>query len=221
MLLFIVLSNGKMRILPAVYGGLVAAVMLQLLQVGYFHIQKYLTSYNAVYGSFAALPLFLIYIYTAWNLILVGVSFASAVQGWKTQEFDNSDSEAENAPPSRKFLVLTAILIAKYFSEGKKAPSDEILAASIGVGLRRMRLCLSQLADSGIILYAKFDENSYGYVPAMPPEKTTIGYILAKLDENTIPMNPQEEDVKSIYDTLEKMFSDQTDQLLKQNITNI
>ncbi len=221
MLLFMVLSNGKMRWVPAMFGGLLSSICLQLLQSGYFYAQKYLTSYNAIYGSFAALPLFLIYIYATWNIIMLGVAFASAIQGWKTMEFDSPDSEAENYPPSRRLLLLTAIIIGRYFATGRKAPCEEKLATLTGIGLRRMRICLTLLTDCGVILYAKLPDGSNAYVPALPPEKTTIGNIIARLDANTIPVQPTDSETKDVMASLEKLYMSEADKILNSNLLEI
>ena len=221
MLLFMVLSNGKMRWLPAMAGGILAAIFLQLLQAGYFHAQKYLTSYNAIYGSFAALPLFLIYVYATWNIILFGVSFASAIQGWKTREFDSPDSEAENYPPSRRLLLLSTIIAARYYASARKAPGEEKLATLAGVGLRRMRLCLSTLTDCGILLCARLADGTYGYIPAEPPEKTTVGNVLRKLDASTIPVKPSDNETMEVMDGLEKLYLNEADKILNCKLLEI
>lgn len=53
-------------------GGFLAAVLFQIVQWSYIHFQVYLTSYNAIYGSFAAIPLFLIWLQISWLIILIG-----------------------------------------------------------------------------------------------------------------------------------------------------
>ncbi len=56
----------------ALRAGIVAGVMLALWQWGYVHAQGYMTSYNAIYGSFAAIPLFIVWLQMSWHIILFG-----------------------------------------------------------------------------------------------------------------------------------------------------
>lgn len=52
--------------------GIIAGVLLMLWQWGYVYVQGYMTSYNTIYGSFAAIPLFIIWLQWSWNIILFG-----------------------------------------------------------------------------------------------------------------------------------------------------
>lgn len=65
------LPNRSIPVRPALIGSLFAAIAFQALQWSYINLQIYLTSYNAIYGSFAAVPLFLLWIQFNW-LILLG-----------------------------------------------------------------------------------------------------------------------------------------------------
>ena len=60
-LLYLVIPNAKVRVGSALMAGIVAGTIFLLFQWGYVYLQRWMTSYNAIYGSFAALPLFLIY----------------------------------------------------------------------------------------------------------------------------------------------------------------
>ena len=52
--------------------GALVGVVLMFWQWGYVYIQAYMTAYNAIYGSFAAIPLFIIWLQVSWNIILFG-----------------------------------------------------------------------------------------------------------------------------------------------------
>ena len=221
MLLFKALSNGKMRAVPAICGGLLCGLLIQALQHGYFYLQKFLTGYNAVYGSFAALPLFLMWIYVNWNLILIGVAFASAMQGMNTLEFDSEDTEKESRAPGRRLLILTAALITKYYSSARKAPDDELLASRCGVGLRRMRLCLDELKKAEIIFSVNKNDGTSGYIPAIPPEMMTIGRVMERLDAENIPLNPCDAEVRKVNIELGRIYQDDKDLLLGCHLKDI
>lgn len=72
--------NTRVRLKSAVAGGLVAGTLWQTAQWLYIHWQIGFTKYNAIYGSFAQLPLFLVWLYISWIIVLLGAEVSYAVQ---------------------------------------------------------------------------------------------------------------------------------------------
>lgn len=70
--LFAFMPNTHVKLSSALKAGIPTGILFQLLQIGYVHSQMWLTSYNAIYGSFAALPLFMLLCQIAWMLVLFG-----------------------------------------------------------------------------------------------------------------------------------------------------
>ena len=70
--LYVFMPNTKVRVSCAVIPGILAGVAMQLLQVVYIHSQLWVTGYNAIYGSFAALPLFMLWVQISWTICLFG-----------------------------------------------------------------------------------------------------------------------------------------------------
>ncbi len=74
------LPNTKVKIIPAVIGGLLTAFMFIIAQSAYIELQFALSSYGVIYGSFAALPLFIIWLQVAWVLVLLGAEITRAIE---------------------------------------------------------------------------------------------------------------------------------------------
>ena len=79
-ILYVFMPNTHVRwrnvILPAIF----AALLMQMLQQFYIHSQLWVSSYNAIYGSFAALPLFMLWLQFSWTIILVGAELTYTKQ---------------------------------------------------------------------------------------------------------------------------------------------
>ena len=73
------MPNTKVKFGRAFIAGLVAGTLFQLLQIYYIDLQTSFSRYNAIYGSFAALPLFLIWIQFSWLVFLLGAEVAAAL----------------------------------------------------------------------------------------------------------------------------------------------
>lgn len=82
--MYIFFPNTKVKSRPAVIGALLAALVWFTVQNIYISLQVGVANYNAIYGSFASLPLFLVWIYLGWLFILTGAQVAYAFQNEKT-----------------------------------------------------------------------------------------------------------------------------------------
>ena len=68
--LFVSMPNTYVDWRCAVVPGIIAGVGMQWLQLFYVHSQMWVTGYNAIYGSFAALPLFMLWVQISWTICL-------------------------------------------------------------------------------------------------------------------------------------------------------
>ena len=70
--LYVYMPNTDVKLKSAIVPGILAGIAMQLLQLFYIHSQIWVTGYNAIYGSFAALPLFMLWIQISWTICLLG-----------------------------------------------------------------------------------------------------------------------------------------------------
>ena len=77
-LLYMIMPNTKVRLGGALLGAILAGSAYQLLQVAYVRFQIGVSSYNAIYGSFAALPLFLVWLQLSWIIVIFGAEIVHA-----------------------------------------------------------------------------------------------------------------------------------------------
>lgn len=79
--LYLFMPNTRVRVGSALAGGLVAGTIWQLAQWGYIHFQIGVSRYNAIYGSMALLPVFMVWILTSWVIVLAGMEIVCFLQG--------------------------------------------------------------------------------------------------------------------------------------------
>ena len=82
--LYIFIPNTKVRFGSALVGGTLAGTSWQIAQWGYLHFQVGVSKYNAIYGTLAVLPVFMVWIYTSWLIVLFGVEMVCAHQNIRT-----------------------------------------------------------------------------------------------------------------------------------------
>ncbi|SDB93111.1 tRNA-processing RNAse BN [Acinetobacter marinus] len=85
-LLYWTIPNRSVPIKSAVIAGVFSAVVFELLKNLFGFIMSNFTSYQLVYGAFAALPIFLLWIYTSWIVILLGVQISYAITAFHSDK---------------------------------------------------------------------------------------------------------------------------------------
>ncbi len=99
------MPNARVKFVPALAGGFVAIILFggwlklcAMLQIG-------IGKYSTLYGSFAVLPILLMWVYTSWQIILLGSEIAFAVQNRDTYVLEQNAAGASLR--SRLLLALT------------------------------------------------------------------------------------------------------------------
>ena len=104
--IYIFIPNTKVNFTSGILGGVAAGTIYQVVQWAYVYFQVGVAKYNAIYGSFAALPLFLVWLQLSWRVVLLGAEVSFAHQNVDTYEFEQDCLSA-----SYSFKKLLALLI--------------------------------------------------------------------------------------------------------------
>ena len=181
-LLYIIMPNTNVRVRPALIAGVAAGTAFQLFQYLYVAFQIGVAKYNAIYGSFAALPLFLIWLQASWMIVLSGAELSFATQDVDTYEFEPDANLA--SPAFRKLLSLRIVnLLVEHFSRGEKPLDEDSIAHQLGIPVRLLRHLLHDLTEAGIIAPVRsIQEKVHAYQPAFDPDQMTIVTVLDSLE---------------------------------------
>lgn len=183
--LYLFLPNVRVHFVPALIAGLITGVAFQIFQALYINGVLWISRYNAIYGSFAAVPLALLWIQLSWIIILLGAQISYSIQHvWHFTSPPNS------RPLSRRyadsvFITLMAHITARYTSDDPEPYRAETLAAACDLPLRQTQEALSQLTRMGVLIEVKYgkDEVIGGYYcPNISPERLTLGLLLEHID---------------------------------------
>ncbi len=176
--LYIFIPNTKVRFSSALIGGVLAGTIWQLAQWGYIHFQVGVAKYNAIYGTLALLPIFMVWIYTSWLIVLFGVEVVYAHQNIRTFRREIRNSSFSHG--QKEFLCLAILQdITAAFHFGRELWTPEQLAEELDIPLRVVREMLSFLAETGFIT-ATAGEIPH-YIPAREPEQTAVRDVLEAL----------------------------------------
>lgn len=181
--LFIFIPNTKVKFSHAWLPGIIAGSAFQAFQYFYINSQIWVSSYNAIYGSFAAIPMFLLWTQISWTICLLGAEMCYISQNLSSFNFGK-----ETANISRRYhdFFCTIILssICKRFAVGASAYTAEELSKEHKIPIRLTKKLLYELQDMKLILETSHDDKSdeISYTPAIDINVLTVGMLLSRLD---------------------------------------
>jgi membrane protein len=161
--IYFILPNVRVRIRSALLGAAVAAVLWQAALITHVQLQMGVANYNALYSGLAAIPIFLVWTYVSWTVVLVGAQLAashqneSAVrQAFRTRDADQALTEAA--------AVAIGALVTRDFLEGAPRRSAPALADALELPPPIVERVLEALTRAGLLLPALCDRE-VTYVP--------------------------------------------------------
>lgn len=180
---YIVMPNTKVKFRSALFAGVVAGVAFQLLQWGYVSSQVGVSKYNAIYGSFAALPLFLVWLQLSWIIVLLGGELSFAAQN--VSKYENEVSTSDISYTQRMtLLILISTLIVKRFQKGEKPYKAITLANELQLPSRLVNSLIFQLVDCGILSEINVDAE-FAYQPAKAINQLSVNYVINEVESSS------------------------------------
>ncbi|MEJ2724095.1 MAG: YhjD/YihY/BrkB family envelope integrity protein [Deltaproteobacteria bacterium] len=180
--MYVFLPNAKINLKSGIIGALIAGTLYHIFQWGYISLQIGVSKYNAVYGSFAALPLFFIWLRFSWLIVLFGAEISFAHQNVETYEFEE-DCLTVSQSFKRLLSLRVAHLLVKRFGAGKKPWDAWSIAHELEIPIRLVNQILFELVESGIASEVRLDQTKdVGYEPSRDPETITIKYVIDALE---------------------------------------
>lgn len=206
----IFMPNHKIDYRAGVIAGAITGLLYQWLQWAYLSLQIGVTEYNAIYGSFAALPLFVIWLQSGWMIVLFGCQIAFFLQN-----FDNHRNHNRFADLSIALKKTIALQIAhrviKCFSEQQAPPSAIDIAAKLSLPIAVVQPILQKLLVSHILVELKSDGEDEVYQPAVDIHILSIAYVINALEcsgENSLPDGDGETPFLAAIDEFRRLMQD-------------
>jgi membrane protein len=183
-ILFIIMPNTKVKVIPAVISAVIAGTILQIIQWLYIDLQFGITKLNAIYGSFAAVPLFIIWLQTNWTVVLLGAEISFANQNVSRYDMESEALNISNYQ-KRTMILMIMQMVIRNFSIGEKPVSAEDLATNLKIPARLTLEILQDLTSANLLsVIHENEEKENLYQPAMDIHKLTISYVFSKLDKH-------------------------------------
>ena len=164
--IYIIIPNTKVQFSAALMAGIIAGSIFLGFQWGYLYLQKWMTSYNAIYGSFAALPLFLLWMQTSWEILLLGGELSFAYQNEKRFE-EERQSLMSSHDCRRKLMVGIMTIVVEWMRQGRGPIPVAELRERMEIPTRILSNLLFSLTRAGMLGEVHISNKEYdvAYVP--------------------------------------------------------
>lgn len=149
--LFVSVPNRQVNWRDALAGGFGAAVVLQIMKTGFALYLSYFPSYTVIYGAFATLPIFLLWIYLSWLAVLFGATVAATLPSLRLRRW------AENRQPGATLVDAIQVIRLLHQAQGSPSPgrSTRFLSAHLHLHADELLNALNTLKDLGYVVAAQ------------------------------------------------------------------
>jgi membrane protein len=181
--LYVFIPNTRVRLRVAVVPGLLASIAFQGLQYLYIGSQIWVSRYNAIYGSFAAIPMFLLWTQLAWEICLYGAQLC-----YVAQNLNNFAFSKETAHISRRYHDFLCLLImsriCQRFERNEAPYTAETLSEEHKIPIRLTKKILYELQDVRLLREtpSDADEDTIAYLPATDLQQLNVALLLRRLN---------------------------------------
>lgn len=222
-LLYSFMPNTHVKFKSCLIAGIIAGTIYQIFQVLYIEFQGMVTTYNAVYGSFAALPLFLMWLQLSWLIVLFGAEISFAEQNVENYEYEAESSEISY---DYKRLLSLYILhsIVRNFEHGKTPQLTQDISHELQMPIRLVREIIFDLHSAGLVSELVTDtDKEMAYQPAFDIHCMSIRNVIDVIEQsgsNAIPVSETKVlvDLKSLLDDYRKSLGPEKKETLLKNI---
>ena len=180
-LAYMLLPNVKVKFKHAIFSGIICGTAFNVFQWIYLSGQIWVSKYNAIYGSFAFLPLLLLWLQLSWLICLIGI-----VLSYSSQNVFNFDYEKDIKNISRNYyeqvlLTIMAIILTRR-RDNKEALTCYELSQAYMIPMPLVSRAINDLLHIDLIAPTPIN-NDYAYISTIDSHQLTIGHLLRLIDE--------------------------------------
>lgn len=201
---------------PAIVGGLVSAFLFETSKWGFGQYLSLvaLHTYEGVYGTLAILPVFVVWSYLTWMIVLLGAEVAfvlhhvtSVAREGYVHPRHREQKRLQAAPGRTAARLLLAI--CDHYMKREKGTTTDALDTRFQIGLSRVVALVDRLEEQGFVVAL---QNDGGYVPARPPSQITLQAVLHMFDAGDLEQ-ARDDELARLYDELDTAQAEQVGEL--------
>lgn len=206
-LLFSIVPNRYVPLRHALIGGVTAAIAFESMNLAFAYYITHFPTYKLVYGAFASLPIFLMWIYLSWLMLLFGAIISSAIPHWRSEHSFRKGQATQ---------LYFALHMLKLMDEGLKTGEVQMLhglSRKMRLGYEEVEHILQKLGDAKIV--SKLSDHGWGMVRA--PEYVNASELISLflLDTSALPRQAGDPHIGAWFAALERRMQGTGQQTLR------
>jgi len=212
--MYMFLPNTRVKIAPGIIGGIAGGTVFYILQAFFLKGQIGLSRYNVIYGAFAAIPFFLVWLQTSWTIVLLGAVISYVIQNINTIRPGGQFLKINYASREIFGLIIMVRICAQFFDGKGEKWSSERLSDALNVPFRLIQDIISGLLKASLILEIPTEKGIY-YVPGRDMDSIFITEVLHAMRNagESLELIP-----RTLHDQRIARFVEDTQNKIKQGI---
>ena len=181
-LIYLIIPNTKVKLSTAFTAGLFSGIVFQITQSIFIYLQLSLLNYNAVYGSFSLIPIFILWQKIVWFIILLGAHLSFIIQN--SYKYSYTINEINLSFSSKRDLSIICIYyFIKNYEENERPLSTNKLSYKLGISIGITQDILNMLSKLKFIVEIVTSSDERRYKLSKNVEILSIGYIISQITE--------------------------------------
>ena len=202
---YMILPNVRVAPGSALFGAAVSAILWQGALILYVQLQMGVAGYNALYSALGAVPIFLVWIYVSWVILLIGAHVAASHQGHRALRLRLDAARADEALKEDLAILVAARVAREFLFEGRH-PTEASLAAALAVPEPLVHEVVDALVRRGVLVRT-VGGRQHGCAPSRDPDAIRLRDIQDALRED--------ERAEQLRGNLRRLFPAELGQLLR------
>jgi membrane protein len=179
---FLAMPNTRVKMRSALFAGLFTGIALQVLQIVYVESQLGIARLGTLYGSFAAVPLLMVWIQMSWVVVLMGAQLSFFMQNITRYEFE-FDVQRVSPKQKKRLSLLVMHTLIDDFVKGVKPRAPEEISLELSLPVRTVHDCLDMLQEASMVTEVWNEDTERNvYQPATDINKMTLSFVLEKIE---------------------------------------
>jgi len=181
-LIYLIIPNTKVKLSTAFIAGLFSGIVFQITQSIFIYLQVSLLNYNAIYGSFSLIPIFILWQKIVWFIILLGAHLSFIIQNSYKYSYTINEINL-NFSSKRDISMICIYYLIKNYEENNPPMSTNELSHKLGIAIGVTQDILNILAKLNFIVEIVTPSDERKYKLSKNIEILSIGYIISQITE--------------------------------------
>lgn len=171
--LYFLIPNAKIRVVPRMIASVIAGSAFQGWQLIFINLQLYIFSYNTVYGAFALIPLFLIWLQFSWIIALVGAVISYHIENYKADKYEDTKGITKQVTQNELGLLVLIDCLSEFYQGSPPLPITQ-LAERLGIRPNMITETLSLFEKNKVLFSFYNKDNEVCYHPLKNPDSLKL-----------------------------------------------